>query len=384
MSGLTIRNARVLTETGFLDRCSVTIEGPGIGRISDAAGSDPTGGDVYDARGLLLLPGFIDLQVNGGGGVLFNDAPTVDTIRTMAACHRRFGTTGFLPTLISDELDVVERGISAVREAIAAGVPGVVGIHIEGPFLNAAKKGVHDASRIRAIDEDAVDLLSSLESGRTLVTVAPEQVPERLLERLCDAGVVVAAGHTAATYAEARAALETGLRGFTHLYNAMSPLTGREPGAVGAALEDPNAWCSLIVDGHHVHPAALRIAIASKPAGRCLLVTDAMPVVGTDGESFQLQGRRIRVADGRCITDDGVLAGSSLDMAGAVRNAHRMLHLDLEEAVRMASAYPADAIGLGKSYGRIAAGCRADLVLADESLNVLAAWIGGIQVLGAE
>jgi len=210
-----------------------------------------------------------------------------------------------------------------------------------------------------------------------MVTLAPETTSPELIQELADTGVIVAAGHSNATYEEVRTALDAGVSGFTHLFNAMSPLESRAPGVVGAALDDKRSWCGLIVDGHHVHPAALRVAVASKPRGRCILITDAMLSVGATDKLFQLGGRTITVADGKCVTEDGTLAGSDLDMATAVRNASSMLALDKAEAVRMASEYPADAIGLGGELGRIEAGYRANLVLMDEELNVVDTWIDG-------
>src|SRR5262245_38621073 len=209
----------------------------------------------------MLLPGFIDTQVNGGGGVLFNSQPTLDTIRRIGRAHRQFGTTGFLPTLISDDLEVLERAVSAVQAALDAGVPGVLGIHIEGPFINVERKGVHDPAKFRRIDDEAIRLLTSLRGGRTLVTLAPETTTPQVIERLAAAGVIVCAGHTNASHAVIRTALDHGLRGFTHLFNAMSQLTAREPGVVGAALEDERSWCGIIVDGRHVDPVVLRIAL---------------------------------------------------------------------------------------------------------------------------
>jgi N-acetylglucosamine-6-phosphate deacetylase len=325
----------------------------------------------------LLLPGFIDSQVNGGGGVLFNDAPTVETIRAIGQAHRRFGTTGFLPTLISADLDVVARAIAAVQGAIEAGVPGVLGIHIEGPFLNVARKGVHDPAKLRELDTSAVGLLTSLRGGKTLVTLAPEMTTPEIIQKLVKAGVVVSAGHTNATYGEISTALRHGLTGFTHLFNAMSQLTGREPGVVGAALDDRDSWCGIIVDGEHTDPVVLRIALRCKPHSRFMLVTDAMPGVGTNSTSFNLQGRTITVSGHVCIDEDGRLAGSNIDMAGCVRNAVKLLHLPLLEAVRMASRHPAEFLGLGHVVGRIRAGYRANLVLADDELNVVETWIDG-------
>jgi N-acetylglucosamine-6-phosphate deacetylase len=250
-------------------------------------------------------------------------------------------------------------------------------VHIEGPFINHQRKGIHDASKFRTLDERAFQLLTSLGKGRTLVTLAPEMTTPAMISRLAGAGIIVAAGHTDGTYEEIAKALEAGLTGFTHLYNAMSPLTSRHPGAVGAALDDEASWCGIIVDGHHVAPASLRIALKAKGAGRLMLVTDGMPSVGAVEKSFLIQGRRITVKDGICIDEDGVLAGTDLDMAGAVRNAVKLLGVDLPTAVRMASSSPADFLGLGHELGRIAAGYRADLLQVTDALDIVASWIGG-------
>ena len=374
---LALINGRVLRADTFVRGQCVLIE---HGRILDVLPADDArcrSAEPYDLGGGLLLPGFIDLQVNGGGGVLFNDAPSVESIRAIGAAHRRFGTTAFLPTLISADLDIVARAIAAVRGAIAAGVPGVLGIHIEGPFLNVARKGVHDPAKLRELDPSALGLLTSLRSGRTLVTLAPEMTTPQLIQQLVAAGVVVSAGHTNASYAEIGAALEHGLSGFTHLFNAMSQLTGREPGTVGAALDDQGSWCGIIVDGEHTDPVVLRIALRCKPHDRFMLVTDAMPSVGTSQGWFELQGRRITVRGHTCLDEDGRLAGSNIDMASCVRNAVAMLGLSLPQAVRMASQVPAEFLGVAHEYGRIAAGQRANLVLTDDELNVRETWIDG-------
>jgi N-acetylglucosamine-6-phosphate deacetylase len=326
-----------------------------------------------------LVPGFIDLQVNGGGGVLFNDAPTVEGIAAIASAHRRFGTTGLLPTLISDDLDVVARAISAVDAAIEQGILGIVGIHIEGPFLNPARKGIHDASKFRLLDAKAIQLLASLKNGRTLVTLAPELAPPGSIRALVECGVIVAAGHTEASYEQVRAAIDEGLTGFTHLFNAMSQLVSRAPGAVGAALEDPNAWCGIIVDGHHVHPASLRVALAAKGAERLALVTDAMPTVGSDQKSFKLGDVPISAEGDRLTGPVGTLAGSALDMAAAVRNAERLMGIDLATAVRMASQVPAKALGIDHRHGAIRPGLSANFALLDQDRHVTATWIGGVR-----
>jgi N-acetylglucosamine-6-phosphate deacetylase len=376
-------NGRILTPDGFIAGQALLIDGERISALVDAHDPRLAPCRRIDLTGRVLLPGFIDTQVNGGGGVLFNDSPTLEGIRAIGAAHSRFGTTGFLPTLLSDDLEVLATAIHAVDEAIAAGVPGVLGIHVEGPFLSEARKGVHDASHFRELGRDMITLLSSLKHGVTLMTLAPEVTSPEVLARLAAAGVVLAAGHTDATYAEIESARRHGLRGFTHLFNAMSQLTPREPGAVGAALSDEEAWCGLIVDGKHVDPRVLRIALKAKRHDRFMLVTDAMPSVGTDMRSFQLQGRTITVEDGVCIDEHGTLAGTALDMSRAVQNAIALLGLRPDEAVRMASEYPADFLGLAASHGRLAAGCRADLVIANDDFSVTDTWIGGQPVTGS-
>jgi N-acetylglucosamine-6-phosphate deacetylase len=325
--------------------------------------------------GAWLVPGFIDTQVNGGGDVLFNDDPSPRVIAAIAAAHRRFGTTTMLPTLLSDTPEKMR----AAREAIetAAKVdPSVIGLHYEGPFLSPDKAGVHDRGMLRRPAPGNVDLLAPLRNGVTLVTLAPEQVPEGFIAQLTSAGVRVSLGHSMATYAQTRAALSERLTGFTHLFNAMRPLGSREPGPIAAALEEPGAWFGMIVDGEHVAPAMLRLAL--RGAGKAMLVTDAMPPVGGSSASFRLYGRRITVSGGRCTTADGTLAGSVLDMANAVRNCVRMLDLPLIEAVRLASASPAAFLGVDDWLGRLAPGYRADLVALDpDTVDVLATWVAG-------
>jgi len=367
-------NGRVLIGDELRDDCCVVIDGD---RIADICASPPADAEVIDSAGQFLLPGFIDVQVNGGGGRLFNDDPSVETIAVIAAAHRRFGTTGLLPTLISDDFSVIERGIAAVDEAIAAGVPGVLGIHIEGPFLSKARRGIHLASMLQRFEDRFVELLSSARNGRTLVTVAPECVTPAQIGRLVQAGVIVSAGHSDADYETVRAALDAGMTGFTHLFNGMSQLTNREPGMVGAALEDRTTFAGLIVDGHHIHPASLRVAINAKGIDKLMLVTDAMPTVGVDDQEFMLQGRAIQLEGDRLVSEDGVLAGSTLTMASAVANAIEQGRIGLSAAVEMASSSPAHFLGLGDQIGAIRAGFRADLIAMRDDFTVARSWIGG-------
>jgi N-acetylglucosamine-6-phosphate deacetylase len=372
---LAFRNGRILGESGFERGKTLLVRD---GRIEALVAGQVLGVDrVIDLDGHMLVPGFVDVQVNGGGGVLFNEDPSVASIAAIGAAHRRFGTTGFLPTLISDDLHVVERAIDAVREAVEQGVPGVLGIHIEGPFLNPERRGVHDAGKLRSLDADAVELLSTPHGGLTMVTLAPEKTTPENIRALDAAGVIVSAGHTNASYDELQPALANGLRGFTHLFNAMSQLGNREPGAVGAALASEASWCGLIVDGHHVHAETMKIALRAKRHDRFMLVTDAMPSVGNDTRTFQIQGRTITVQGDKIVDDEGRLAGAHLDMASAVRNSVQMLGLELVDALRMASANPAAFLKLGSQLGRIAPGQRACLVSLDDALNVQQTWIDG-------
>ena len=325
----------------------------------------------------LLAPGFIDVQVNGGGGVLFNDVRTVGGLRTIAAAHRAFGTVGLMPTFITDTRERMAEAVEAMRAALAARVPGVLGIHVEGPFINVERKGVHDPDYIRIIEDEDLAILTSLKEGRTMVTLAPERTGTEAVARLASSGVLVCAGHTAGDYATITEACRHGLRGFTHLFNAMPPLAGRDPGPVGAGIDTNGTWCGLIVDGHHVSDASLRIAIAAKGTAGMMLVTDAMSVTGTDLDRFDLHGRTIYRRDGRLATADGTLAGSDLDMASAVRNGVNRLGLGLPDALRMASLNPAAFLRLDHELGRIAPGYRASLVLLDDALNVQKTWIDG-------
>ncbi|MBW8824078.1 MAG: N-acetylglucosamine-6-phosphate deacetylase [Xanthomonadales bacterium] len=369
------RNGQVLTPHGFERGLDVLVEDGRIATIASDIHAD--GAAIIDLEDGLLVPGFIDTQVNGGGDVLLNDTPTVAGVRRIAEAHRKFGTTGLMPTLISDDVPVMREALAAVRDAIAQGVPGVLGIHLEGPWLAEARKGVHDPHKFHTPDASELDLVASLDNGATMVTLGPERFAPETLHALAERGVLVCAGHTAASYEQLREAFAAGVRGVTHLFNAMTPMGSRAPGGVGAAIDDPDSWCGIIVDGHHVDDAPLRIAIAAKPRGKMMLVTDAMPPVGGEREGFTLYGIAMTCRDGKCATTEGALAGSALDMASAVRNTVQRLGLPLDEACRMASQYPAEFLRLGDELGKIAPGYRADLAWLDRDLNVRGTWIGG-------
>lgn len=348
-------------------------------RIAAIRPLDGDAQDAIDLDGGWVMPGFIDTQVNGGGGVLFNDETSVAGVRAIAEAHARYGTTALLPTLISDSPDRIAMALDAVDAAIEAEVPGVVGVHIEGPFLNVARKGIHDSSRFRLLDAQMVELLTRPRRGKVIVTLAPELAHRDDIARLAEAGVRVCAGHTEVPYDAALAAFDAGLSGITHLFNAMPPMVQRTPGLVGAALDDPRPWCGLIVDGVHVAPAVLRIALKARGHERMMLVTDAMSSVGAETKDFVLQGRQIRVRDGICSYEDGTLAGSDLDMAAAVANAMGMLGLEPAVAARLAAGNPAAFLGLEAERGTLAVGLRADWVQLTGAMAPVATYIGGVQ-----
>jgi N-acetylglucosamine-6-phosphate deacetylase len=377
MTVFAIVGARVVQPHTILKDQAVIVEN---GRIRELCSVDslPKNLDQHRVEGL-LAPGFIDVQVNGGGGVLFNETTTIEGIRAIGAAHRKFGTTGFLPTLITDTREKMAAAVEATRQGLAAGIPGLLGIHLEGPFLNPERKGVHDPKYMRPIENEDFRIMTSLGAGRTMVTLAPEMVPMDAISRLAKAGVIVSAGHTAASYELLQQARKHGLRGYTHLFNAMPPLMGREPGPVGAALDD-DSWCSLIVDLHHVSAASLRVAVQAKGGSdRLMLVTDAMPSVGTSLETFEIQGRTIFRREGRLTTADGTLAGSDLDMATAVRNTLRHLRVLPPTAFQWASGIPASFLRLEGEVGEIRAGCLANFVLLDDDTKVRSTWIDGVE-----
>lgn len=358
---------------------AVVIDGARIEKVVPVQSADAP---IRDLGPGMLVPGFIDAQVNGGGGVLLNETPTLEGVRAIAAAHRRFGTTGLLPTVITDAQDVMEAAAGAVAEAIRYGVPGVLGIHIEGPFIDPARKGAHAEKFIRRPADKDIDWLCNLKCGRILLTLAPNCVTPEHIKRLAMAGVIVSLGHSGATAEVALAAIDAGARGFTHLFNAMSQLNGRAPGMVGAALTHPEAYCGVIADGAHVHPMALCAALNAKPQGRLFFVSDAMPSAASGPLAFSLQGRPVHVEEGRLLLADGTLAGSHITMADAVDYGRQVLGLKNEDALNMASRTPAAFLGLDQQLGRITSGYRATMVLlrsggTNKTYKVLATWIDG-------
>lgn len=375
---LAVSGARIFDGYDWHDHAALLIEFGYVAGIV-AAADIPFRAERVALDGGMIVPGFVDLQVNGGGGVLFNNAPTLDSIRTICAAHARFGTTALLPTLITDAPEIVESAISA---GIAAGrerVPGFAGLHLEGPHLALARKGTHDPALIRPMTDADLALLANAarDLPNLLCTIAPETVPPQRIAALVKAGAVVSLGHTDATYAQACAAFDAGASMVTHLFNAMSQMGNREPGVVGAALDRADVAAGLIADGIHVHPASMRAALRAKQgAGTIFLVTDAMSQTGTDLTSFALNGRTVTRADGALRLADGTLAGADLDMIDAVNFIIDAIGLAPDEAFRMASLYPATAMGL-RAIGHLRPSAVANFVHLSGERQMRSTWING-------
>lgn len=370
--------ARIFTGEEFLEDYALILNGEFIDALVPA-GNVPANIALVELSDGILAPGFIDLQVNGGGGAFFTSDTSVAAIKTMLDGHRPTGTTSLLPTLISDTRAVHQAGVQAVADAIAAGMKGVLGVHVEGPFFDMARRGAHNEGYIRTMDQTDIDWLAAAaqRSFKVMLTLAPEHAAAGQIKQLADAGVVVCAGHTDARYGDVVSALAEGLSGFTHLYNAMRPTTGREPGVVGAALEDANSWCGIIIDTFHVHAASARIAYAAKPKGKMYLVTDAMSTVGSAEKSFQIYGETIFEKDGCLVNAEGRLAGSAIGMIDAVRLNTLWVGVELAESLRMASLYPAEFMQVDNYLGRIRKNYRADLVHFTDDFKVTHTWVAG-------
>ncbi len=341
----------------------------GIGPVPDAR-------PVTEVAGGILSPGFVDLQVNGGGGLMFNDAPTVATLKLMAAAHAKTGTRALLPTLITDTAQTTRAAVDAVEQAIAAGVPGIVGIHLEGPHLSVAKKGAHHADLIRPMDDaDEAFLLDAAQRlPNVMVTIAPETVTPQQIERLAGAGIIVSLGHTDCTFAQARVTFAAGARCVTHLFNAMSQITAREPGLVGAALDTTGVSAGLIADNIHVHASAMRVALTAKQEeDGIFLVTDAMATAGSEMTEFNLNGRKVQRDGGRLMLEDGTLAGADLDFGSAVRTLVNYVNVPPAMALRMATSIPAKQLRVPGAFGRFVTGQPANAIHLDDRFVYLGA-----------
>ena len=381
---LALTGARIFDGADWHDDAALVVSG---GLVEAIVGRDavPANAETIDLGGGLLAPGFVDLQVNGGGGVMLNDHPDFASIETICQAHVPFGTTALLPTLITDTPEITAAAVTAGAEAARRKLPGFLGLHLEGPHLSLARKGAHDPKLIRPMnDADQAALIAARAKLPVLqTTIAPESVTAAQVEALAKAGIVVSLGHSDTDYATATAYADAGASMATHLFNAMSQIGNREPGLAGAAVDSGKVFAGLIADGIHVPPATIEIALKAKQGpARIFLVTDAMATIGTDMTSFTLNGRTIYRKDGSLRLADGTLAGADLDMISAVRFMHKVVGIELAEALRMASLYAAEAVGQSHRLGRLAKGTAADIVALTDDLGMKGVWIGGNRVFG--
>lgn len=372
----TISTSRLFDGSEWLDNVTIVIEDCRIIDIVDIRNA-PGSNSSHNLFKGFVAPGLLDLQVNGGGGLLFNNEPTFQNLKVIADGHASAGTARIMPTVITDKPDITKKAIKSAIEANNNLPLGTVGVHVEGPFFSSERRGVHreeDIRRLTAEDWPWIEMASSIPS---IITLAPEMVSLDIIRVMGELGINVCAGHTNATYEEMALAIEAGVSGFTHLFNAMSPLTSREPGVVGAALLDADTWCGVIADGVHVHPSSLQVAMKLKPSGKVFLVSDSMATIGSGTNSFELYGEHIVKRNSRLVNSLGRLAGSAISLLDAVKYCHRVLGVELGEAIAMASKYPAEFIGQSGNYGSIRVGAVADVTWFDDSLNVLGVWRAG-------
>jgi len=362
----------------FYDDHALLVEGKSIVDIVDKNNTPDNFNKIELDQGI-LAPGFIDLQVNGGGGVLFNNSPNKESLNTIIKAHQFFGTTSIMPTVISDSLEVLEQCIKTVTEEIKNN-SSLLGIHIEGPFFNTKYRGVHQKQYISTINSDYLNLFESLKGFPVMLTLAPECISSQQLKHLTSLGIKTLAGHSDATYDELDDAIKNGLDGFTHLFNAMGQISAREPGVVGSALHFENTFASIIVDLHHVHPSLIQLAYQLKPKGKLFFISDSMATINHGKPSFELYDEVVNESDGRLVNSEGKLAGSSITQIDAVKNAYQKCNIPLNQALAMASRYPAEYLGIENHLGSLKPGYRADLVHFDSNFKVHNAWVSGKQI----
>ncbi|MGI9395563.1 MAG: N-acetylglucosamine-6-phosphate deacetylase [Boseongicola sp.] len=332
-------------------------------------------GAFVELGGDILSPGYVDLQVNGGDGIMFNDVPSFETLARIAKAHWRLGATTILPTLITDTPNKTKAAIEAAKAAIAEGIQGIGGLHLEGPHLSVARKGAHDAALIRPMtDEDLAEMVrAASDLPALMVTIAPENATIEQVRALVDAGAIISLGHSDAEFDTCMSYVDAGARSVTHLFNAMSQLGNREPGLVGAALATGSLSAGLIADGIHVHPETMRAAwTAKRMPGRIFLVSDAMAPAGSDISEFTLGGRRITRDRGQLALEDGTLAGADLDLTTAVRNIVQKVSVGLADALQAATSVPARLAGMPANVGALNVGNTADLIRVRSDLSSLA------------
>ena len=370
--------AQLFSGKEFFDNRALLIDGENIINIINEH-DVPKNFEIQKLNGGILSPGFIDLQVNGGGGKLFNNSPDKESLNTIIEAHQHFGTTSIMPTVISDSLNVLKKCTTTISEEIENN-KSLLGVHIEGPFFNVKYRGVHQKQYINTINSDYLNLFENLKDFPVMLTLAPECISTKQLKHLKSLGFKILAGHTDASYDQLEEAIKYGLDGFTHLFNAMGQISAREPGVVGSALTFDNATASVIVDLHHVHPSLIQMAYKQKPQGKLFFVSDSMATIHHGEPSFELYDEIVSESKGRIINSEGKLAGSSITQIDAIKNAYQSCNIPLNEALAMASRYPAEYLGVANYLGSLKSGYRADLTHFDLDFQVQNVWVAGKQL----
>ncbi|MDC3245664.1 N-acetylglucosamine-6-phosphate deacetylase [Candidatus Pseudothioglobus singularis] len=373
-----ITGSKLFNGIDFIEHKALLIDDQHIAGIvnEDAI---PTDFSVQKLDGGTLCPGFIDLQVNGGGGKLFNNSPDKESLNTIISAHQYFGTTSIMPTVISDSLNILQKCTDTISNEINNN-HSLLGIHIEGPFFNVKYRGVHQKQYINTINASYLNLFETLDKFPVMLTLAPECISIKQLKHLKSLGFKILAGHTDANYDQLEEAVKYGLDGFTHLFNAMGQISAREPGVVGSAFDFDETSASIIVDLHHVHPSLINLSFKQKPKGKLFFVSDSMATINHGEPSFELYDEVVSESNGRIINSEGKLAGSSITQIDAIKNAYQKCSIPLESAISMATLYPAEYLGVSDYIGQLKKGYRADLAHFDSNFHVQNVWLAGKQI----
>ena len=373
-----ITGSKLFNGLDFIEHKALLIDGQNIAGIVNED-DIPTDFKVQKLDGGILSPGFIDLQVNGGGGKLFNNSPDNESLNTIISAHQYFGTTSIMPTVISDSLNILQKCTDTISNEIKNN-HSLLGIHIEGPFFNVKYRGVHQKQYINTINASYLSLFEKLDKFPVMLTLAPECISIKQLKHLKSLGFKILAGHTDASYDQLEEAIKYGLDGFTHLFNAMGQISAREPGVVGSALDFDKTSASIIVDLHHVHPSLINLSFKLKPKGRLFFVSDSMATINHGEPSFELYDEVVSESKGRIINSEGKLAGSSITQIDAIKNAYQKCNIPLASAISMATLYPAEYLGVADHIGQLKKGCRANLTHFDSDFHVHNVWLAGKQI----
>ena len=373
-----ITGSKLFNGLDFIEHKALLIDGQNIAGIVNED-DIPTDFEAQKLDGGILSPGFIDLQVNGGGGKLFNNSPDNESLNTIISAHQYFGTTSIMPTVISDSLNILQKCTDTISNEIKNN-HSLLGIHIEGPFFNVKYRGVHQKQYINTINASYLSLFEKLDKFPVMLTLAPECISIKQLKHLKSLGFKILAGHTDASYDQLEEAIKYGLDGFTHLFNAMGQISAREPGVVGSALDFDKTSASIIVDLHHVHPSLINLSFKLKPKGRLFFVSDSMATINHGEPSFELYDEVVSESKGRIINSEGKLAGSSITQIDAIKNAYQKCNIPLASAISMATLYPAEYLGVADHIGQLKKGCRANLTHFDSDFHVHNVWLAGKQI----